>query len=280
MAILIVEDDQFYSRRLIEALGDRGAETISTSSAQDALSVAPTYNAAIIDVMLPNDPSLSGISVEESRGGYSTGIAVARRLRKLIPDLKVALITSDLFSGEVEQWASEQKIPLLKKHEPLVSVIATLQNMGLVGTRVAPKAFIVHGHDEVALLQLKNYLQNVLHWREPVVLREQPNCGRTLIEKFEFFSEGVDCVFVLLTPDDVATVKATGETRRCRQNVILELGFFLAQMGRHSNRVVVLHKGPNELPSDIQGVAWIGIDNGVEAAGEEIRREVSHLIQA
>lgn len=39
----------------------------------------------------------------------------------------------------------------------------------------------------------------------------------------------------------------------------------------------MLYKGPTELPSDIQWVAWIAIDNGVEAAGEQIRRELDRL---
>lgn len=59
--------------------------------------------------------------------------------------------------------------------------------------------------------------------------------------------------------------------------MIFELGFFFAQFGRLSGRVIALHEGPNELPSDIQGVVWIGIDNGIDAAGEEIRREVRNL---
>ena len=135
----------------------------------------------------------------------------------------------------------------------------------------------MHGHDEVALLQLKNYLQNTLGWPEPVVLREQPNCGRTIIEKFEEFSELIDCAFVLLTPDDAMALTTAKEPRRSRQNVIFELGFFFAQLGRRSGRVIVLHKGPNELPSDIRGVIWIGIDHGIDAAGEEIRREIEQF---
>ena len=126
-------------------------------------------------------------------------------------------------------------------------------------------------------MQLKNYLQNTLGWPEPVVLREQPNSGRTLIEKFEDLAAPIDCVFVLLTPDDLTVLSGSGERRRSQQNVIFELGFFFAQLGRRSGRTIVLHKGPNELPSDISGIVWIGIDNGIESAGEEIRREVGQF---
>ena len=52
-------------------------------------------------------------------------------------------------------------------------------------------------------MELKDYLQNTLKWQEPLVLREQPSRGKTIIEKYEEQSARIDCVFVLLTPDDV-----------------------------------------------------------------------------
>lgn len=278
MAVLIVEDDRFYASQLAEIFADHGIETLRATTAEESLRIpSPTYEAAIIDVMLPNDPDVSGISLEESRAGFLTGVALARRLLKEKPSLKIVLITGDLWGSDSEQWAKTQGIPIVLKSEGQQAMRGALQNLGIIKGTPRPRAFIVHGHDEAALLQLKNYLQNTMHWPEPVVLREQPNCGRTIIEKFEDYSELIDCVFVLLTPDDTMALKAAKEYRRSRQNVIFELGFFFAQFGRVSGRVIVLYKGPNELPSDIQGVVWIGIDNGIEPAGEEIRREIAHF---
>jgi len=191
--------------------------------------------------------------------------------------MPILLITADEWGSECEEWAGSQGVPVVLKSEGPRAVRGALQGLGVLNGRTSPRAFIVHGHDEVALLQLKNYLQNSLNWSEPIILREQPNCGRTLIEKFEDFAERIDCVFVLLTPDDPVSLRSSNEPRRSRQNVIFELGFFVAQLGRRSGRVIVLHKAPNELPSDIQGVVWIGIDGGIEAAGEQIRREVASL---
>lgn len=278
MAVLIVEDDVFYAGRLGEMLSDNNIEAVYAHTAQEALAIrAESYDAAIIDVMLPNDPAVSGISSEESRGGFLTGVAVARRLRNSRLNLKIVLITSDVWGSECEQWAKSQGIPIAFKSDGPRGIRGALQRLGVLNARSAPRAFIVHGHDEVALLQLKNYLQNTLHWPEPLVLREQPNCGKTIIEKFEGSSGQIDCVFVLLTPDDVMTLGSSNERRRSRQNVIFELGFFLGQLGRQSGRIIVLHKGPNELPSDIQGIVWIGIDNGIDAAGEQIRKEVERF---
>ncbi len=139
--------------------------------------------------------------------------------------------------------------------------------------------FIVHGHDEVALLNLKNYIQNTLKLGEPTILREQAGLGRTIIEKFEHHAQGIEVVFVLLTPDDNATSPndSNDEKRRARQNVIFEMGFFLGVLKRESGRILLLHKGPLEIPSDISGVEYIDISNGIESAGEKIRRELRAL---
>ena len=143
------------------------------------------------------------------------------------------------------------------------------------------RSFIVHGHDSESLLELKDYLQNTLGMSEPTVLRQTPSQGKTIIEKFEREAEPTEIVFVLLTPDD-KTISSTEsesivEKRRARQNVILELGFFLGKLGRESGRILLLYKGPLEIPSDIAGVEYIDITNGVRSAGEDIRRELRTL---
>ncbi|MFP3335587.1 nucleotide-binding protein, partial [Pseudomonas sp. SIMBA_064] len=66
------------------------------------------------------------------------------------------------------------------------------------------KVFVVHGHDEAALQGLARFLEKL--GLEAVILREQPDQGRTIIEKFEEFSDGVGFAVVLLTPDDVGGV--------------------------------------------------------------------------
>lgn len=138
-----------------------------------------------------------------------------------------------------------------------------------------PRFFIVHGRDSATMLEVKNYLQNTLGLPEPVVLHERPSRGRTIIEKFEDHASEADGAIVLLTPDDRWIESGTDdELRRARQNVVFELGFFYGQFGRRSGRVLVLHKGKIDLPSDIHGVVYIDITGGVAAAGEQIRQEV------
>lgn len=95
---------------------------------------------------------------------------------------------------------------------------------------------------------------------KPVVLHEQPNEGRTIIEKFEDYTD-VRFAVVLLTPDDVGGLQDNaGDTKpRARQNVIFEFGYFIGKLGRE--RVCALVKGNVEKPSDYDGVLYIQLDD-------------------
>jgi len=124
--------------------------------------------------------------------------------------------------------------------------------------------FIVHGRDSSAEYQLKDLLRD---WGlEPIILHEQPNRGRAIIEKFEEHSAGVGCAIVLLTPDDEGRqVKTSDWKPRARQNVVFELGYFFAQLGR--DKVICLYRSNVELPSDVSGIIYIPFD-------EDLKREV------
>ena len=142
------------------------------------------------------------------------------------------------------------------------------------------EVFLVHGHDEEAKYETKNYLQNTLQFPEPIILHEQPSHGLTIIEKFEAAARKAKLVFVLLTPDDPVAQpdSPNAEKRRARQNVIFEMGYFLGKLSRKTGRVLLLHKGDVELPSDLAGFVDIDITGGVESAGEVIRRELEEYI--
>lgn len=132
--------------------------------------------------------------------------------------------------------------------------------------------FIVHGHDLLVRMELKNYLQNTLKLPEPIILEENMSTGLTIIENFEKYADKASLVFVLLTPDDF-----TSDSVRARQNVIFELGYFMGKLGRKSGRIVILCKGDVEIPSDLSGILFIRIDNGILAAGEQIREVINNL---
>jgi len=66
---------------------------------------------------------------------------------------------------------------------------------------------------------------------------------------------------ILLTPDDVGSVATQTDKLkpRARQNVVLELGYFLARLGR--KRVAALVVDGVEVPSDYSGVLYVNLDD-------------------
>jgi len=120
------------------------------------------------------------------------------------------------------------------------------------------KIFAIHGHDESARETVARFLEKLE--LEPVILHEQPNKGRTIIEKFEEHAD-VRFAVVLLTPDDVGAVKdrKSDHRPRARQNVVFEFGYFIGRLGRE--RVCALAKGDIERPSDSDGILYVPLDD-------------------
>jgi predicted nucleotide-binding protein len=121
------------------------------------------------------------------------------------------------------------------------------------------KVFVVHGHDERHKQTVARFLTQLK--LEPIILHEQPDQGRTLIEKFEKYSGDVRCAVVILTPDDIAHPQNDPgrEEFRARQNVILELGFFAGKLGR--DHAIALVENGVVIPSDYHGVIYIPLDS-------------------
>jgi predicted nucleotide-binding protein len=125
---------------------------------------------------------------------------------------------------------------------------------------VSSPIFLVHGHDEARLQAVARFIERISQ-HQVVILHEQPNQGRTLIEKFEHNAAKAAHAVVLLTADDLGRPKAADQSEdqlRGRQNVVLELGFFIGKLGRQ--HVTVLRDPDVEEPSDIRGLVYIPLD--------------------
>lgn len=134
----------------------------------------------------------------------------------------------------------------------------------ITDTVPAPEAstrvFIVHGHDDTRKYELEAYLQKLVK-EPPIILHQEPNGGRVLIEKLEESAASAGYAVVLLTGDDRGRPKdldAQDDRPRARQNVVFEMGFFFGLVGR--GRVAVLFEEGVEHPSDIAGLVYIPLD--------------------
>lgn len=114
------------------------------------------------------------------------------------------------------------------------------------------KVFIVHGHDGV----LKESVARLIEGQglEAIILSEQPNRGKTIIEKFEANSN-VGAAICLFTADDIGrSASETSGKDRARQNVVFETGYFIGKLGREN--IIIIADPSVEIPSDLSGVVY------------------------
>lgn len=130
--------------------------------------------------------------------------------------------------------------------------------LGTAKSTDARKVFIVHGHAHGQKETVARYLTKL--GLEPIILHEQADQGRTIIEKFEHNAD-VACAVVILSPDDIVSSESdlTVREQRARQNVIFEMGFFIGRLGR-THTFALVEKGVSR-PSDIDGVIYIPMDD-------------------
>ncbi len=279
--ILVVEDDISYSNGLKESLSLRGAEVECASTKEEAIRLfkqqKPPFDLALIDIRF-----------EGVAEGFEVAHDLRMMMRKLFPKRRFVTVGMSHYCDDFSDKCLEKHFDAVirkNSNDPSDPDWMPEKLAPLIGKRVGskrrkPNIFIVHGQDENAKLALKNYIQNTLGLGEPIILHERPSQGRTIIEKFEKEAHTVDIVFVLLTPDDLACSPQVPDSdkRRARQNVILELGYFYAKLQRLSGKVILLKSGEIELPSDISGIVYIDISSGIEASGEQIRRELEEWL--
>ena len=130
------------------------------------------------------------------------------------------------------------------------------------------KVFIVHGHDTDKRNQVELFLRRI--GLEPIILCNEPSKGKTIIDKFEAYSD-VSFAIVLYTACDEGREKGKSDLKdRARQNVVFEHGYFCAKLGRPN--VVALHEAGVELPGDLSGIVYISFDSDWK---EELKKEMN-----
>jgi len=160
-------------------------------------------------------------------------------------------------------WVSESKYDIrrqitvfesLIERLPLItSAVETNKVDGATTKELSNKIFIVHGHNsEVKQIVARTISQLKL---EPIILHEQAEQGRTIIEKFEKNSSDVNFAIVILTADDEGkSLKEDNYKFRARQNVVFEMGYFIGKLGRE-NVFLLLDNGVDK-PGDLDGIVY------------------------
>lgn len=160
------------------------------------------------------------------------------------------------------------------------SQVAPMPDVAPAKVEAKGKVFVVHGHDQTSREQLELILHKL--GLDPFVLQNTGGAGLTIIEALEQeigpSAAEVKFGIVLLTPDDFGYSKTEGADKaqpRARQNVVLEMGMLLSSIGRKN--VAILKKGHVDVPSDAQGILYLGFNDHVK---EVVPRLVDRLTHA
>lgn len=142
------------------------------------------------------------------------------------------------------------------------------------GNSSITEVFVVYGHDNEARDQLEAMLRR---WNlEPLILDQLPSEGKTIIEKLENYTDRANFCVVLATPDDEGHRKGHEEEKACRarQNVVLELGMMLSQLGRDRVAILLKNQTNMERPSDIQGLIYIPFKENISEVALPLAKEM------
>lgn len=157
----------------------------------------------------------------------------------------------EIISAKVTQMEGDvEKSPLIpcKSSKPSTSNMSTFS--------ASKDVFIVHGHDSVVLKDVENFVRKI--GLNPIILRDMPSTGKTIIEKIEKYTGNVCYAIVLYTPCDEGKAKEDTDYKfRARQNVVFEHGYLCGKLTR--SHVCALVKGDVEVPGDLSGVVYVTI---------------------
>lgn len=178
------------------------------------------------------------------------------------PRLTFPYARSSLDYGLIKLRDLVERLPLAVEPEALQTRRRTADTTPRRHDADVGKVFIVHGREAGGFLDsVARFIEQI--GLSPVILAEQANEGRTLIEKFEAHALDVGFAIVLLTPEDRGygpDDTPPPRPNRARQNVILELGYFMGKLERKN--VVALQQEGLDIPSDVLGIVYIPLDDG------------------
>ncbi len=245
--ILFADNDEAFLNTRKESLERTGYQVFTASNPVQArqMLVDEHLDLAILDIRLKDDNDDKDVS----------GLTLAQEVAPFVPKIMLTQFPSVFYVQEALNSLAPGGAPAVAfvvKDEGSEALLHAIQ------TVLRQNVFIGHGHDKAAKEAVTFFIKS-LNLR-PILLEEQTSTGRTIIDMFEDHSN-VAFAVMLLTPDDVGGSQQGAEEvgLRARQNVILELGYFIGKIGR--SKVSILCKEGVEIPSQLHGIRCLRMDS-------------------
>ncbi len=204
-------------------------------------------------------------------------VAIMKDLKEVNPDLYVDIPDLEVPKsiGRTLERALYDKNdidPLVRNLDYLIELNANFRIGDKIQEREKLKRiFISHGRSK-EWYKIQAYLEKDLGI-PTLELAQEPNLGRTVLQKLNEESEKCSVAIIVMTGDDIVS----GEEIRARENVMHEIGFFQGKYGL--GNIVLLHEEGVNIPSNIHGLVYIGFPRETaEATLGAITRELKVLM--
>ena len=263
VTILFVDNDDNFLAGRRDRLVEDGYHIISANSPKKTWEILEKnkVDLIILDIRLNDDADERDLS----------GLKLAKEIAKL--QLPIIIMTAYPVPQHIVEIlrivgdTSSLNLDIVGKQEGYEAMsLAISRSLTIMNFKGKPRkkksevgkrdVFLVYGHDRRAKQEVMGFLAQVgIHG---IDISVKPSQGRSIIDQIKHFSP-VDFAIVLLTSDDIVLSSNGRKSRRPRQNVVFELGFFIGLLG--NDRVCTLRKGNTEILSDYHGVIYKIMDN-------------------
>jgi len=280
--ILWIDNIPHHVAEAAEILRDEGhdVETVdSASSGAARLAGAPDeYLAVILDLMLPGEtitvPGPNGPEPLEPLHGQHGGITLGRWIKRRWPTMNVLGVSlkTDPKDAQV-RWFKEtaegylDKLTLYQTPRALLGRIRSLSSEETTPPTLF--TYVIHdAEDSDNIGELLNYLTTALRIPSPIVLHDQRDHGAAILQGAGAGETDRKLVFVLMPPPESPS----------RQAILFEAGCLYAGCANKRGKTLLLHRNDTFLAMGLPDLLAIDISNGILAADQLIRRQVSPFL--
>lgn len=265
--ILIVEDDENWCKYWEELLSLMGCKCYFANNWKDALDKLINKGAdrLILDLHLGCgiEDGLFLLDLMSERDIYVPTMVVSYSA-----DLQCTKINCYDYSF-VSEVISKNRIVKVKE-----SFKRFLDNKKGIKMEQVAKIFLIFGHNREQFKRIKKILYDMRTM--PVYLEREADTGKTIIELVEKYTDASYAVALMTNDDCCYPTKTPDKTYfRARQNVIFEIGYIYARLGR--GHLMFLKEDGVELPSDIAGIRYHLLSKSDTEIQIELSREFNKL---
>lgn len=188
------------------------------------------------------------------------------------PDTEMAPPTRSLTPTPVH-FSRTQVLNLVQRINEIFEIRANSELLQPVVSTAKRCVFVTHGRSQ-DWRAVQAFIERDIGLAT-IELAQEPNLGRTIVEKLEYGGARCDCAVIVMTGDDIAN----GGEVRVRENVMHEVGYFHGLYGRKN--IVLLHEDGVNTPTNLAGIAYVPFPKGaIEAGFHVLQRELKAVYQA